>query len=87
MSQTQLPEQMTAVILTAYKGAEALRIEQRPVPKLKPHELLIKVTASVINPSDLMFLQGMYDFQKSTPTIPGFEGSGTVWWLWAAKLV
>jgi NADPH:quinone reductase-like Zn-dependent oxidoreductase len=78
MSPNQIPEQMTAVILTAYKGAEALRVEHRPVPQPAPHEVLIKVAASPINPSDLSFLQGIYGFQKPTPTIPGFEGSGTV---------
>ena len=33
MSQTQIPDQMTAVVLDSYSGAEALRVEQRPVPK------------------------------------------------------
>jgi NADPH:quinone reductase len=78
MTPNQIPEQMTAVILNAYKGAEALRVEHRPVPQPAPHEVLIKVAASPINPSDLMFLRGLYGFKKPTPTIPGFEGSGTV---------
>ena len=76
--ETQMPEQMTAVILEAYEGAKALRLVQRPVPQPGPNEVLIKVAASPINPSDLMFLQGRYGFQKSLPTVPGFEGSGTV---------
>ena len=33
MSQTPVPDQMTAVVLDSYSGPEALRIEQRPVPK------------------------------------------------------
>ena len=28
-----IPEQMNAVVLSAYTGVDALRIEQRPVPK------------------------------------------------------
>ena len=46
MSQTQIPEQMTAVVLDSYSGAEALRVEQRPVPKLGKDEVLVKVTAA-----------------------------------------
>ena len=78
MTQTHVPETMTAVILESYSGAEALRLVQRPVPQPAPNQVLIKVAASPINPSDLMFLLGRYGFQKPTPVVPGFEGSGTV---------
>jgi NADPH:quinone reductase len=78
MSQVQIPEQMTAVILESYDGAAALRVVKRPVPTPGPGEVLVKVAASPINPSDLMFLIGRYGFKKPTPTVPGFEGSGTV---------
>ena len=40
MTQTQIPEQMTAVVLDSYSGAEALRVEQRPVPKPGKDEVL-----------------------------------------------
>lgn len=75
---SQIPEQMTAVILESYNGADALQVVQRPVPQPGPGEVLVKVAASPINPSDLMFLRGRYGFQKPLPTVPGFEGSGTV---------
>jgi NADPH:quinone reductase len=73
-----IPEQMTAVVLQSYDGAAALRVEQRPVPKPGPNEVLIKVAATPINPSDLLFLLGGYGFQKAAPVVPGLEGSGTV---------
>ncbi len=78
MTLPQIPEQMTAVILEAYSGAAGLQTVQRPTPKPGPKEVLVKVAASPINPSDLSFLQGNYGFKKPLPTIPGFEGSGTV---------
>jgi len=56
MTQTQIPDQMTAVVLDSYSGAEALRVEQRPVPKPGKDEVLVKVAAAPINPSDLAFL-------------------------------
>jgi NADPH2:quinone reductase len=48
------------------------------VPRPGPGEVLVRVVASPINPSDLMFIGGLYGFKKSLPAVPGFEGSGTV---------
>jgi NADPH:quinone reductase-like Zn-dependent oxidoreductase len=57
MSQIQVPDQMTAVVLDSYSGFDALQVEQRPVPKPGKDEVLVKVAASPINPSDLAFLE------------------------------
>lgn len=78
MAQANVPEQMTAVVLDDYAGLEALRVERRPVPRPGKNEVLVKVAAAPINPSDLAFLDGQYGFKKPTPVVPGFEGSGTV---------
>jgi NADPH:quinone reductase-like Zn-dependent oxidoreductase len=78
MMRENIPDQMTAVVLDSYTGVNALRIERRPVPQPGPNELLVKVAATPINPSDLAFLEGLYGFKKPTPVVPGFEGSGTV---------
>jgi NADPH:quinone reductase len=78
MTQIQVPDQMTAVVLDSYSGLEALRVEQRPVPKPGKDEVLVKVAASPINPSDLAFLDGQYGFKNPPPVVPGGEGSGTV---------
>ena len=78
MDEYEIPEQMTAVVLDSYSGPGALRVEQRPVPHPGPNEVLVKVAAAAINPSDLSFLEGRNRYQKPTPVIPGIEGSGTV---------
>lgn len=78
MVQARIPESMTAVVLDSYAGVKALRVEERPVPKPGKNEVLVKVAASPINPSDLAFIDGLYGFKKPAPTVPGFEGSGTV---------
>ena len=70
MTQTQIPDQMTTVVLDSYSGAEALRVEQRPVPKPGKDEVLVKVAASPINPSDLAFLDGNYGFDNPPPWFP-----------------
>jgi NADPH2:quinone reductase len=71
---------MHAVQLQDYDGRlESITIgDDIPVPEPGPGQVLVKVAASPINPSDLAFLGGMYGFKKPLPAIPGFEGSGTV---------
>lgn len=70
---------MRAVQLRDYDGKpQSISIAEVPVPHPGPGEVLVKVFASPINPSDLMFVQGLYGFKKPLPATPGFEGSGTV---------
>jgi len=78
MNEIEIPDQMTAVVLDSYSGAGALRVEQRPVPQPGKDEVLVKVAASPINPSDLATLDGEYGFKNPPPIVPGGEGSGTV---------
>ncbi len=78
MAKNSLPDQMTAVVLDSYSGLDGLRVEQRPVPEPGHGEVLVKVAASPINPSDLAFLVGRYASKKPLPVVPGVEASGTV---------
>ncbi len=75
---TTLPKTMKAAVLRDYTGTSGLYVEERPVPQLKRGQVLVKVHASPINPSDMLFIQGKYGFKKPTPVTPGFEGSGVV---------
>lgn len=53
-----------------------------PTPVPGPGQVLIKVLAAPINPSDLYFMKGMYEdfdlFKYSYPTSSGWEGAGVV---------
>lgn len=66
---------MKAIILTA-PGKFSLQTVPVPVPQAG--EVLVKIEASPINPSDGAFILGLYSTNKPYPTVPGFEGSGTV---------
>lgn len=48
------------------------------VPSPKPTQLLIKVALASINPSDVMFVKGMYGQPRVKGQPAGFEGVGTV---------
>ncbi|NHF59695.1 zinc-binding dehydrogenase [Flavobacteriaceae bacterium TP-CH-4] len=78
MSKVKIPATMTVAVLNAYSGADALSIEQRPVPTPGRNQVLVKVAYAPINPSDLATLTGYYGFKNPTPMVPGGEGSGEV---------
>ena len=74
-----LPGSMKAVRLRAYDGRpESIRVEDTPVERPGPGQVTIRVAAAPINPSDVMFIRGLYGLTKPVPSIPGFEGTGTV---------
>ena len=73
-----LPTTMRALELSAYDGLEALRVVDKAVPEVGPGQVLVKVEAAAVNPSDLMFIRGHYGFTRTLPTVPGFEASGRV---------
>lgn len=58
--------------------AQKFSVMEVPIPKPASGEVLIKVMAAPINPSDLALYGGHYSKQKKFPTIMGFEGSGLV---------
>jgi NADPH:quinone reductase len=71
----RLPATMTAIRQHAPGGA--LKLEQVTLPRPGPGEVLVKMDASPVNPSDLALLTGTY-LERSYPFIPGLEGSGKV---------
>lgn len=73
---TDIPKTMKAVYLEEH-GKPTI-VKEIPVPELLENEILVKVEVSPVNPSDFMFLLGIYDIAKHAPTVPGFEGAGIV---------
>jgi len=70
-----MSEMMKAV--RQIKPGGKLVIESVPIPEPGPGEVLVKMAASPINPSDLANIAGSY-LAKSWPLTPGLEGSGTI---------
>ncbi len=73
-----LPDTMRGLELATYHGPGALNLVDKPLPRPQRGQLLVKMHAAPINPSDLLFLEGRYGQKKTLPVVPGFEGSGTV---------
>lgn len=57
---------------------QSLKIVEKPTPKPGPGQVLVRMDAAPCNPSDLIFLQGLYGVKKPFPAVPGWEGAGTV---------
>ena len=73
---TELPTTMRAIEQDA--PGTPLKLAERPVPSPGAGEVLVRVAASPINPSDLAMLEGGYGIRFDYPMVPGLEGSGTV---------
>jgi len=72
-----IPSTMRAVQQDKPNGDLALR--EVPAPRPKAGEVLIRMAAAPINPSDLGALIGVsYEGERTYPFTPGIEGSGTV---------
>ena len=75
----EIPKEQWAVVSPS-KGK--LQIKKIEVPTPGKGEVLIKVEAAPLNPSDLYCMKGFYDdfdvFKFNYPTVPGWEGAGTV---------
>ena len=73
-----LPAAMRAVEISAHGGPEVLKMSSRPLPELKPGEVLIKTAASGVNRPDLLQRQGHYHPPAGASDIPGLEVAGTI---------
>ena len=71
----QLPAHMQAIRQQEPGGP--LRVEEIAIPRPGPGQVVIKMDASPVNPSDLALIAGGY-LERSYPFTPGLEGSGTV---------
>ena len=59
--------------------ARVLAVEERPVPEPGPGEARVRILASPVNPSDLLFVRGLYaGVHPDFPAPVGFEGVGVV---------
>jgi NADPH:quinone reductase-like Zn-dependent oxidoreductase len=70
---------MKAVIVEQWGDPEKV-LEVRDVPETEPGrgQVRVRMLASPINPSDLLFIRGQYGRQPKLPVTPGFEGVGVV---------
>ena len=57
---------------------DVIRVEYKTIEPPKDNEVLVRMLARPINPSDLIPIRGSYAHRISLPNIPGYEGVGIV---------
>lgn len=73
-----LPSQMTVIEISTPGGPEVLKPATRPLPQLKPGEVLIKVAAAGVNRPDVLQRMGNYAPPPGASDLPGLEVAGTI---------
>ena len=69
---------MKAAVLTEFGSVDCLEIQEVPKPQPKPHQILVKVCATSINPVDYQTRRGDYKNLIKLPAIIGVDISGVV---------
>ncbi|MEH0196439.1 zinc-binding alcohol dehydrogenase family protein [Caulobacter sp. CCNWLY153] len=67
---------MKAVRFEAYGPPSALSLRDVAVPALNPGEVLVRIDAAAVNPSDVKIVSGL--FNATTPRTPGRDFAGLV---------
>jgi len=57
---------------------DVLKVENKSIEPPNDNEVLVRMLARPINPSDLIPIRGSYSHRISLPNIPGYEGVGIV---------
>ncbi|MGQ0752201.1 MAG: NAD(P)H-quinone oxidoreductase [Betaproteobacteria bacterium] len=73
-----LPATMNVIEMTGAGGPEVLKPGQRPLPTLRPGEVLIRVAAAGVNGPDLMQRKGLYPAPPDASDLLGLEVSGEI---------
>lgn len=73
-----IPASMIAIAIREPGGPEVLVPENRPVPRPRAGEILVRVAAAGINRPDILQRQGAYPPPPGAPEIPGLEIAGEV---------
>jgi NADPH:quinone reductase len=73
-----LPATMTVVEITKPGGPDVLKPAARPLPAIKPHEVLIEVEAAGVNRPDCFQRAGTYNPPPGASDLPGLEVAGTI---------
>ncbi len=69
---------MKAIVAHEFGGAEKLGLEEIADPAPGPGEVLIRVKAAGVNPSDVYMLSGAYAVTPDLPYTPGYDAAGVV---------
>ena len=77
-SRRSVEQPMKAIRVDAFGGVEGLRVVDCPKPVSRDGEVLVRVSASGVNFSDVMQREGLYPGGPLPPYVPGIEAAGVI---------
>src|SRR5439155_21653509 len=69
---------MRAMVVTQFVPAEGLTLQEIPLPRPGPNDMLIEVHAAALNPVDYKIRRGAFRQGRTLPFILGYDVSGVV---------
>jgi len=69
---------MKAIVVHEFGGPEVLKLEDIPVPKPGPGQVLVRIHAAGVNPADTYARTGNYAVKPALPYTPGSDGAGVI---------
>jgi NADPH:quinone reductase-like Zn-dependent oxidoreductase len=79
MNSTHSEVSANALVCTRHgEPRDVLKFQQRKIADPGHGQVLVRMIAAPVNPSDLLFIQGNYGLGPTPPVVPGFEGTGIV---------
>jgi NADPH:quinone reductase-like Zn-dependent oxidoreductase len=66
------------VYTTLGDGIDRLKLNELPVPEIKPGEVLVKMTAVSLNYRDLLVIKGVESWKPPAPRVPISDGVGEI---------
>ena len=69
---------MRQIVTTGTGGIEVLKVQEKPDPKPRAGEIVIRVRAAGLNFADILSRQGLYPDSPPKPCVMGYEVSGVI---------
>jgi synaptic vesicle membrane protein VAT-1 len=66
------------IVTTRTGGIEVLKVQEKPDPRPRAGELMIRVRAAGLNFADILSRQGLYPDSPAKPCVMGYEVSGVI---------
>ena len=77
-SESIAQQRYRAVMLPRVGGPDVLRAVDLPLPAPGPKQLRVRIRAAGVGSTDLMMLEGRYNYAPPMPFVPGYEIAGVV---------
>jgi NADPH2:quinone reductase len=69
---------MKAIVVREFGGPEVLKLDEIPLPKPGPGQVVVRMKAAGVNPADTYMRSGNYSNKPPLPYTPGSDGAGVI---------